>query len=95
LDFGSTSEALAIAALSRQKNIQLLSATFAVVDPKSAEKAVRQLKSLLFPEQQLEDAEYLKKATSLFERIRGIGLNIKFNRGSEGGYVKTGNKDLL
>lgn len=54
-----------------------MSAVFAVVDPKGAERAVRQLRGLMFPEEAVSDAEYLRKAKQMFYKMRDIDLRIK------------------
>ena len=76
-EYGSINEALAINAFTRQRSIQFMSGIFAVVDPKGAEKAVKQYRGLLFPEEELNDAEYLKKAQRVLEKMRNVNLFVK------------------
>jgi len=54
-----------------------MSAIFAVVDPKGAERAVRQLRGLMFPEEAVSDAEYLRKAKQMFTKMRGMDMRIR------------------
>jgi hypothetical protein len=77
LEFDSVNEALAINAFTRQRSVQFLSAIFAVVDPKGAEKAVKQYRGLLFPEEELYDLEYSKKAQETLEKLRKVDLRVK------------------
>lgn len=61
----------------RQRNADFISASLVVVDPKSAEKAVNQLRSVMFPEEKLDNLNYMKKAKDVFEKLRNIDMRIK------------------
>jgi len=68
---------LAINAFTRQRNVDYLSAIFAVVAPSGAQKAVTQFRGVVFPEEALDDAAYAKKAAAVFEKMRNVTLYIK------------------
>jgi len=54
-----------------------MTAVFAVVDPEKSDKAVKQLRSLIFPEEKYDELKYLKMARDTFKRMQKINLNVK------------------
>jgi len=46
------------------------------VDPKHLDKAAKQLRSLMFPEEKYDEFEYIKKAKEIFDKFKGINLRI-------------------
>jgi hypothetical protein len=48
-----------------------------VVDPNGAEKAVKQYRGLLFPEEELDDLLYTKKAQKMLEQLRSANIMVK------------------
>ena len=44
------------------------------MDPKSADKAAKQLRKLLFPEEEQGDVDYAIKAAEMFEKLRKLDL---------------------
>ena len=48
-----------------------------MVDPKSLDKAIRQFRGLLFPEEEYDELKYLKKAQETFERLRKLDMRVK------------------
>jgi hypothetical protein len=48
-----------------------------VVDPSGAEKAVKDYRALLFPEEGMDDAVYAKKAQEMLEKLRKSNIVIK------------------
>lgn len=54
-----------------------MAACLGVVDPKSLDKAVRQFRGLLFPEEGYDELKYLKKAQDMFKRLRELDMRVK------------------
>lgn len=75
-EYGSTRESIAIAEFNRQRTAQFLSAIFAVVDPKQADKLLRQYRGVAFPEERYDDIKYIKKAQELFENLRSKEIRV-------------------
>ena len=63
-------------AYARQRNADFLKAALAVIDPKAADKAVKQLRSIMFPEEKYDELSYIKKAQEVFEKLRKVNLNV-------------------
>ena len=60
----------------RQRNADYVSASLVVVDPNSVSKAVKQLRSLMFPEEKYDEFAYIKKAQEMFEKLRHVNLRV-------------------
>jgi len=54
-----------------------MAASLSVVDPKSLDRAVKQFRGLLFPEEGYDELKYLKKAQETFERLRKLDMRVK------------------
>ena len=76
-EYGSINEAIAIFAFTRQRHVDFMSSIFAVVDPAAAQKAVKQLRSAMYPEEKNDDANYIKKAKELMKKAMGATIMIK------------------
>lgn len=63
-------------AFARQRNAEYVMAILTVVDPKAADKAVKQLRSIMFPEEKYDELSYIKKAQEVFEKLRKVNLRI-------------------
>ena len=65
--------------------------TFAAVDK---QKTMKNMYNTIFPEDAGNDAEYLEKATVMFERLRGIQLwaNTTTNEGTHVRRMNDGNR---
>lgn len=75
-EFGSIIEQIAMTTYARQKNADFIKAVLVVIDPKSASKAVNQLRSMMFPEEKYDELSYMKKAQEMFEKLRKVNLRI-------------------
>ena len=75
-EFGSIDEQIAMTAYARQRNSQFLISTLTVIDPKVADKAVRQLRSIMFPEEKYDELSYIKKAQKVLEKLRKVNLRV-------------------
>ena len=60
----------------RRRNAEYVTATLAVVDPKTLDKAAKQLRSLMFPEEKYDELDYVKKAQEMFEKLRKLDIRI-------------------
>jgi len=60
----------------RRRNAEFVAASLAVVDPKHLDKAAKQLRSLMFPEEKYDEFEYIKKAKEIFDKFKHINLRI-------------------
>jgi hypothetical protein len=76
-------EAIAILAFTRQRNIEFMSGMFSAVSSENAEKAVRQFRGLVFPEEASNDALYLKKAKEMMRKLMTVDIRIKPTDASE------------
>ena len=65
---------IAITVFARQRNITYLAHSLAVVDPKNLDKAGKQFRGLLFPEEGYDDIKYLKKAKEVFDKVKNMNL---------------------
>jgi hypothetical protein len=75
--YGSLSEAIAILSYTRERNTTFMSAIFPVVSESKAENAVKQFRGIVFPEESLSDAVYLKKAKDLMKRLINTSIQIR------------------
>ena len=64
-------------AYARQRSVEFLAASLAVVAPEHAGKSIKELRSLLFPEERFDDILYLKKAKEAFEKMKKLDLRIR------------------
>lgn len=70
-------EAIAILAFTRHRNIEFMSGIFSAVGPENAEKAVKQFRGIVFPEEAANDALYLKKAKEKMKQLMTVDIRIK------------------
>lgn len=54
-----------------------MSAAVSAAGPENAVEYIRSLREIMFPEDKLDRAAYVKKAKAFFERVRGISVKIK------------------
>ena len=54
-----------------------MSAIFPVVSPENAQKAVKQFRGVVFPEEAISDAYYVKKAKDMMKKLINVDLRIK------------------
>ena len=50
---------------------------FPVVSPENAQKAVKQFREVVFPEEAINDAAYLKKAKEMMKKLMTVDLRVK------------------
>jgi hypothetical protein len=70
----SYEEHIAIFEYNRQRAIKFLAPLIAAASPEKREDIVKKYRGLIYPEEGYEDAEYVKKANTLFEKIKNIDL---------------------
>jgi hypothetical protein len=70
-------EAIAILSYTRERNIQFLSSIFPVVSSENAQKAVKNLRSIIFPEEAVNDARYLLKAKEMMKKLLSVELKVR------------------
>jgi hypothetical protein len=75
--FGSLTEAIAILAFSRERSIRFSSALFPIIDPSKAEKAVKDFRNTVFPENIANDKLYEEAARQTMKRLMGRNIMIK------------------
>ena len=75
-EFGSLSEAIAILAYSRERDVQFMTALFPVVNPDKAQEAVKKFKGIVYPDTALDDAVYLKKAKEHMRKLMNTEIRI-------------------
>lgn len=63
-------ETIAIVAYNRKRQSDFLSALFSVVDPKEANKLMKDYRVSLFPEEKYDDIAYLKAVKEQFVKLR-------------------------
>ena len=67
-----------------------MSAIFPVVSTEKAEKAVKQFRGVVFPEEAVNDAVYVKKAKEMMQKLMSVDIRIKPSDTNNGGYVYAG-----
>jgi hypothetical protein len=70
-------ESIAILAYTRERNITFSSALFPVVADSKAEKAVKDFRGTVFPEDAISDAIYTEKARNIMKKMMGVSITIK------------------
>ena len=76
-EFGSLKEAIAILAFTRARNISFMGPLFPIVGQENAQKSLNQFKSIVFPEDSINDAFYLKKAKDMMKKLITTDIRIK------------------
>ena len=76
-EFGSLSEAIAILAYTRERNTTFMGSIFPVVSPENAQKAVKQFRGVVFPEEAINDAVYLKKAKEMMKKLMSVDIKVR------------------
>jgi hypothetical protein len=76
-EFGSLVESIAILSYTRERNITFMSAIMALVSPENANKAVKDIRSVIFPEEKINDAIYVAKAKQMMKKLLSIDLKVK------------------
>jgi len=76
-EFGSLKESIAILNYNRERNIRFTSAILPLIDPNKAQEAVKSFRKLIFPEDSLSDALYVKKAKEMMKKLLHTEIVIK------------------
>jgi dTDP-D-glucose 4,6-dehydratase len=76
-EYGSIREAIAISAFARQRNVDFTAALLSVVDPKKADKAIKNLREVMFPEDKYHDLRYFKDSMKLFSKTKDLTLVVR------------------
>lgn len=50
---------------------------FSAADPENVNKLLKQYRGLIFPENKYDDLNYIKKAKSMFEKMRDVKFFVK------------------
>ena len=61
----------------RQRAIKFLAPLIAAASPEKRDEIVKKYRGLIYPEEAYDDADYVKKANALFERIKGVDFFVK------------------
>jgi hypothetical protein len=61
----------------RERGIKFISPMFSIVSPEKSDGLVKQLRGIIFPEDKYDQMDYVNRAMRMFERMRGVELNIK------------------
>jgi len=75
--YGSMEEYLAILEYNRQRAISFLSPIIAAESPDKREQIVRKFRGIIYPEDAYDDADYVKKAHELFDKIKDMSFFVK------------------
>jgi len=51
-----------------------MSGVMAAVGPDQANDMLKKFRGSVFPEEEFDDAKYLQKAKSMFEKLRGVNM---------------------
>ncbi len=71
------SEAIAILSYTRSRSIEFSSSLFSVIDPAKAERAVKDFRNLVFPEDAYENKCYEERARQIMKKMMGVNIMIK------------------
>jgi hypothetical protein len=73
-EYGSLQEQIAMMEYSRTMTTGYLAAVAPLVGAESASKLIRSIRTVMFPDERMNDIAYLKKSKELFEKLRNVNL---------------------
>ncbi|RLI55298.1 MAG: hypothetical protein DRP09_10250 [Candidatus Thorarchaeota archaeon] len=81
-------ESIAISVFERERARKFISPLIPVAGPDEVQSLQRKLRSLLFPEDKYDDLAHVRKAKEMFERLKGVNLNVKPFRDNQAGWKR-------
>jgi len=76
-EYGSIEESIAMTVHGRDKNVQYLSALFAIAGPDDRSNLMNEYRGAVFPEDKYYTHRYIQKAKETFERLRGVSFTVE------------------